>query len=515
MNERRLLARHPTRRRVVLLLAAAAVLLAAFVDIRFVEPRVHVRWRDQITPAQRTELERRYNLHRGERLQDTTWRYQLHDRSAANVGALVADDAVVDTAYIDRPTLAVPDRELEISAARLWAFTGPSPRQLLQLQSVLAFAGGGILLWAALGDDRRRRAAGFTVLAALAVAAYALPLRQAIRMGDSETYTLSRRSFENYTAVNEIRFEAHLSHAILGRLDALLGRTPDSPERALRLLMHAATAWFIVMAVVVGIVDSWSPVVMRYLGLALIAPSTLLYFGYLELGHLSLNVATFPLLVRGLRQRSFHIEASGALAGLGSALHGFGLLSVGGALLAIAFERVRLVDRLRAGARFLPWTVAAYIGWSAIYLIVLKLPIVAGHAESIPLRPLLTDEITDRVNAAILTARGARDVFATTLVVGMPLIVVAGSLWRRFGFEARTALLYALPSMMFVVAFWPIQGLAVEMDLVFAAFPAVYALAWVCAQDQRRALTAAALLAIGHLAFWRIVLDSAFVNGRV
>jgi hypothetical protein len=53
------------------------------------------------------------------------------------------------------------------------------------------------------------------------------------------------------------------------------------------------------------------------------------------------------------------------------------------------------------------------------------------------------------------------------------------------------------------------------MDLLVAAFPAVYALAWVCAHDARRTAVAAALLAAGHLAFWRVVLDSAFVNSPI
>ena len=500
----------------MLVVVAASVLLAVFLDVRIVEPRIHVRWRDDVTPARRTELENRYGLRSGEPLQGATWRYELHDRSAANVGALIADGAVVDTAYIDRPTLTVPTREIEVSATRLTALAGPSPQRLVQLQSVLAIAAGGVLLWAAsLGDARRRRMTGLAVLVALGAAAYALPLGQEIRMGDFDTYTGSRASFDDYSGVRHIRFEAHLSHAILGRLDALLGRTADSPAQAFRLLTHAATAWFLFMTLAVGSVESWSPLVMRYLALAVIAPSTLLYFGYLELGYLSLNVAAFPLLVRGLRQRSRHLEASGALAGLGSALHGFGLLSLAGSMLVILFERIRLTERLRATVRFIPWATAAYLGWVPIYETVLKMPIIAGHAESIPLRPWFADEITDRVNAAILTVRGARDVLATAFVVGMPLVVVAASLWRRFPAETRAALLYAVPSLVFVVVFWPIQGLAVEMDLVLAAFPAVYALAWVCAHDHRRAIIAAAVLACAHLVFWRIVFDSAFVNARL
>jgi hypothetical protein len=50
------------------------------------------------------------------------------------------------------------------------------------------------------------------------------------------------------------------------------------------------------------------------------------------------------------------------------------------------------------------------------------------------------------------------------------------------------------------------------MDLVVAAFPGLFAAAWVCAHDERRTNIAAALRISGHLAFWRIVLDTRFVN---
>ena len=86
------------------------------------------------------------------------------------------------------------------------------------------------------------------------------------------------------------------------------------------------------------------------LALALLAPSALLYFGYLELGHLSLNVAAFPLIARGLRTGSRQLEAGSVLSGLGAALHGFGLLSLAGAGLAACAVRAQVVDRVRVDA---------------------------------------------------------------------------------------------------------------------------------------------------------------------
>jgi hypothetical protein len=119
------------------------------------------------------------------------------------------------------------------------------------------------------------------------------------------------------------------------------------------------------------------------------------------------------------------------------------------------------------------------------------------------------------VNPAILSATGARDILMTAWVVGAPLLVVAALLWRKYRDETRTAFWYSLPSVAFVILFWPIQGLHEEMDLLVAAFPALYALCWVCAQDARRTKIAAAVLVSAHLAFWRIVLDGSFLSMRV
>jgi hypothetical protein len=509
-----------TSRRAWLAVAALAV-GALLVDVTIVRPLVHVRWRDGVTGQERMALEQRYRLHDGERLDATTWRYELRDGSTQNVGALVQDPAVEDTAYIDRDALTAPDPTIAFRLDRARRLFGPKPFALVQPQSVVLVAAGGVMLWAAaIADGRRRRTIALAALLAVGAAAYTFPLRQPIRMGDSETYTQSRQQFEEYTGVRQIRYEAHLSHAILGRLDAMFGRTDASPSRALHTLMHGATAWFLAMALVVGFVEAWSPVVVRYLALAVIAPSALMYFGYLELGHLSLNLAAFPLLIRGLTTGTRHLEAGSALAGFGAALHGFGLLSIAGAVLAATRGRngdpvpypLAMAARI---LRILGWSVAAYVGWIAIYMIVLKLPVMPGHADAIPIRPWLADEVGDRVNAAILSARGVRDVAATLFLVGMPLIAIAASLRRRLRVETDAALLYAVPSAAFVVLFWPVQGLAVELDLLFAAFPAVYALAWVCAHDARRAAIAALILALGHLVFWRIALDSAFVNSRL
>lgn len=504
------------RRRLWIAAGAAALLAAALIEVTIVEPRVHIRWRDGITAAERTALERRYGLAAAEPLDGSTWRYELRDRSRENVRALVADQAAADTAYIDRPTLSVPNREVQVSVGRARILIGPNPQALVQLQTVLLLVAAGVMLWAAtVRDLRLRRMLAIVVLLAVAILAYAVPLRQPIRMGDSYTYTRSRESFEDYSGVRQIRSEAHLSHAILGQLDALFGRTDRAPERAMTALMRAATAWFALSALLVGVTEQWSPVAVRYLGLILLAPSTLLYFGYRELGHLSLNAAAYPMIVRGLTQRSAHLEAGSALAGAGAALHGFGLLSVVGTWLAALAVHVPRAERIRLVARVMAWSMAAYLGWAAIYLIVLKLPLVPGHAASIPLRPWFADDMGERINVAILSAAGARDLFFSAWIAGVPLVAVTALLWRKHRDHVRVAFAYTLPSAVFLLMFWPIQGLAIEMDLVLAAFPGLFALAWICAHEARTTTVAAALLASAQLAFWRIVLDHTFVNSRI
>ena len=118
------------------------------------------------------------------------------------------------------------------------------------------------------------------------------------------------------------------------------------------------------------------------------------------------------------------------------------------------------------------------------------------------------------MSAAILSATGVRDIVMSAWVVGAPLLVVAMSLWRRHAAEVRAALWYIPPSLVFLLLRWPFEGVGGGIDLVFAGFPALYALAWVCAQDPKRTAIAAALLISAHYAFWRVVLDDQFLPLR-
>src|SRR5688572_25608932 len=126
-----------TRRSTWFALAGVALAAVLLVDITIVRPQVHVRWRSGVSAEERVALEQRYQLHGGERLDGTTWRYDLRDGSAENVGAIVGDRAVEDTAYIDRDALRVRDPTVAIRLDGARRLLGPKPFDLLQPQSVV------------------------------------------------------------------------------------------------------------------------------------------------------------------------------------------------------------------------------------------------------------------------------------------------------------------------------------------------------------------------------------------
>jgi len=93
--------------------AVAFALLAAslpFAARALVGPRgaiVHVRWQSSITERLREDLEARFRLADGEKLDEYTWRYDLIDPSRENIRALLIEPAVADTHNIDRPNNAL------------------------------------------------------------------------------------------------------------------------------------------------------------------------------------------------------------------------------------------------------------------------------------------------------------------------------------------------------------------------------------------------------------------------
>jgi hypothetical protein len=393
----------------------------------------------------------------------------------------------------------------------------PNWIEAFQLQSLIGLGGAMVLFWSSRFESSRARGwAGVACIAGVVLAMLALPLDQPIRMGDSGTYTSSRQNFDFYMGGRTVRFEAHLSSMLLRGLDRVLGGTESSPREAFTSLMRAAAVWFGAMLLLVGWAGRWSPSTLRYQSLVVGAPATLMYFGYRELGYLSLNAAVVPLVFQGFRGRRVWFDLGCAAAGLGAALHGFGLLSLAGTALATLGARLRVAHRARLLIQAFAIGTSAYLIWMFLYVTVLRLDIVPGHAESIPWRPLFDNAAGEgRINYAIASARGAIDVLLSAWITGLPLVVGALAALRRRPDVAVPVLLYALPSALFLCLFWPVQGLAVEADLLFAACPGFFALAWMASRTARATIWSLLFLASAHVIFWRVMLSDLFVNSRV
>lgn len=507
--------------------AFSIAVLLLIVTVTVTGPRVSVRWRADISPSDRLALETRHDLRHGrqDNLQEPlVWRYELGDWSRDAVAALVRDEAVSDTNYIDRSTYEVSGPDVVVATRiprilRALPFPFSTDNRfdslclLFQLPSACLLAGGALLLYAAgLAEGRGRRAVVIAVLLGVGLAGLTVPLPQALRMADAGMYTKNRENFERTIGSGQVNFENHLTLALLARIYPSFGPGEDASERTFGFFARVATVWFVLCACAIGVLERWSPQVVRYLALTVLAPSALMYFGLRDFAYLSLNAAAFPLLVRGLADGGRRLEAGSALAGLGAAFHAFGLLSLMGACLASLAIRVPLAARVDRLVRIVAWGTAAWVGWIAIYMIVLHLDIAQGHAGSGSWRPLFVDEVGRRLNVALLSWPGARDVLVSGWVAGVPLLVVAASAWRRHRAEAIVLVCYAVPSLWFLVAYWPVQGLGVDTGHVLGTFPAFYAAAWFCAREPRQTAIAAGVLVTGHLLFWRMVLDTRFVN---
>ena len=88
-------------------LLAVAVTLARPALMQEGAPRVHVRWADGTTEAQRVAFEAELRLEPVEHKEDQTWRYELTDVSRRAIEAVVRHPAVADTHYIDRAAFEV------------------------------------------------------------------------------------------------------------------------------------------------------------------------------------------------------------------------------------------------------------------------------------------------------------------------------------------------------------------------------------------------------------------------
>jgi len=388
------------------------------------------------------------------------------------------------------------------------------------VQSVISCALGALLFAAAGLKSLRSRSVAVTavLIAFLALALVAPIARDRFVMGDGSSIVQDRTNFDDVVAHGKVvRFSAHLAYWLLGRFDEALGSTADAPLEAYRMLSWLAGVIFAVSLWCLAAIDHWSSRSARYVALALMAPATLMYFGYLEVGYLSLSAAAFPFIARDLMKSddlTVGLLSGAILFGLGAAMHGIGYLSIAALFVAVLAAEIPIRRRVVLAIALSGMAVAAALIWVWYYLAVLGFDVIPGHATGgFILRPLWqAREAESRVLYPLFSIITARDLFFSGVIAGLPLIAVTLWVGRQSAHEARLALAFSVPCAIAFLLFWPPQGIAIEMDMIVAMFPAAFALLWVSSRSVGASIASAALLVLGHAAFWWVVLHDQFVN---
>jgi len=379
--------------------------------------------------------------------------------------------------------------------------------------------GASLLVAASVKSSRWRSVAVTTALTAFLALALVAPIpSDRFVMGDGSSIVQDRSNFDDLVAHGRVvRFSAHLAYRLLGRFDAALGSTATSPVEAYRMLSWLAGVVFAVSLWCLAAADHWSSRSVRYIALALMAPATLMYFGYLEVGYLSLSAAAFPFISRDLLkggELTAGMLVGAILYGLGAAMHGIGYLSVAALFIAVIASDIPIRRRLVAATALSGIAIAAALIWVWYYLAVLGLDVIPGHAAGgFILRPVWqVREAESRILYPLFSIVTARDLFFSGVIAGLPLVLATLIVRSQSPREARLALAFSVPCVIAFLLFWPPQGIAIEMDMIVALFPAVFALLWVSSASLRASIASAALLVLGHAAFWWVVLHDQFVN---
>ena len=379
--------------------------------------------------------------------------------------------------------------------------------------------GGAVALLALerLGSRRRCVIGTLVVLAAVLTAMLLEPFHPAL-MGDYRDFVQSRQAFVGYFGTT-MRFQYHLGGAIVRAVDAALGRTAHSPVEAFDVLAGLASVVFIMGLAILAKFKGFSRPVLRYLAIVLAAPPTLLFFGYHEFGYLpdALMVWAIPLALVGLEEERGGLVVAGAAAlGVGAALHGFGLVAVGFlGLVTLVYERQ---DGRQLAVRIAQVAGAAMVGWLAwlpVYFIGFGWTVVSDHADFRPIRPLFhTHAVASahRFDYAVFSHIGLRDIFFEFVILGvfaaaLVLLLPRGRLWEA-------VVVATVPAVLFVIFFWPIQGLGNDTDFLGSAFPALYGVGWLAARSRRAPAVLVAALAVGQLALLHVVRSILFIHGQ-
>ena len=176
-----------------------------------------------------------------------------------------------------------------------------------RIQSAIVIGLALLVLRASSAPRRRRRLVVLCVLLVAAVSFVAVPLPkqfdgEGLMPGGNDTGS-SRGQFENRFRVDrgDVLFHSHLGDVAMTALDRAFGRSETSPARAYDTLSRLAGLLFLLELALAAAWHRWSRQSCRYVGLAIATPLCLLYFGYWDLGYLSMAVGVVPL--DGLRQQ--------------------------------------------------------------------------------------------------------------------------------------------------------------------------------------------------------------------
>jgi hypothetical protein len=97
-------------------------------------------------------------------------------------------------------------------------------------------------------------------------------------------------------------------------------------------------------------------------------------------------------------------------------------------------------------------------------------------------------------------------------VTGAALVLLVA--WFERGTSRAALLVATAPIFLFLVWFWPVQGLGNDSDFLGSAFPPTYAAAWMLARRFRPAVLGLLILIAGNAAIAH-VLTWPFVHGPV
>lgn len=386
-----------------------------------------------------------------------------------------------------------------------WLFTRPGAASGVAVAAAVC-----LVLLAELRESRRRIVGPCLVLlGVLGVMMWQPFQRQPGDMGDYGDFVESKHAFRQH--FEKLQFQFHLGAAMVRGLDAAFGRTAHSPAQAFDTLARLASVAFVLGLLWLLYEHGFSTRVLRYCAIAVVAPATLLLFGYHEFGYLpeAFFAVAIPLAIIGLeRRRDSFVIAAAVLLGVGAALHGFGLVAVLFlALVALAWEYPRRRLMATRLAQVAGGVVFGWLSWLALYFIVFNWTVVAGHANEQPLRPLFHTTRSagyHRFDYAIFSGKGLHEILFEFLILGVfvsALVLVLlprDRLWR-------IVVLASLPILAFVVLWWPVQGLGVDTDFLGAAFPSLYAVAWLASSSRRASLITVAGLALCQAAMLVVV----------